>query len=78
MITEELVGANVSALLPAQLTFNPEEVAKLLGLGSATIYEALRAGTLPSFRIGKRWKVTRTTLQRLLGDVSQNERAALV
>ena len=49
-----------------RLTFKIEEAAKLLGIGRNTAYEAVRTGTIPALRIGKRLVVPRQALERLL------------
>lgn len=52
--------------LPDVLTAG--EVAKVLRLGRNTVYECLRAGTIPSVRIGRRLLVPKAALLRLLAD----------
>jgi excisionase family DNA binding protein len=47
-------------------TYNIDEVARILGIGRNQAYEAVRAGQIPSIRIGKRLLVPRTALDRLL------------
>lgn len=57
---------------PAALASKPllsiEETAILLGESRATLYRALRAGTLPLpvWQIGGRWRVPRRAVERLL------------
>ncbi len=53
-----------------RLTFNIEEVAKLLGLGRTTTYELARAGRIPSVRLGRRLLVPRAALVRFLDEQS--------
>jgi excisionase family DNA binding protein len=40
-------------------TYTPAEVAGLLGISLSGVYNHLRAGTIPSRRIGARWLVPR-------------------
>lgn len=47
-------------------TLTVTEAAKLLRLGRASAYEAIKTGELPSIRIGKRILVPRKALERLL------------
>jgi excisionase family DNA binding protein len=50
--------------LPDVLT--ADEVADVLRLGRNTVYDALRTGTIPSVRIGRRLLVPKAALRRLL------------
>lgn len=50
-----------------RLTYTTSEVAELLGISRTTAYELVRAGALPSLRLGRRIVVTRHTLEELLG-----------
>ena len=43
------------------------EVAQALGVGKSLIYEAARRGDLPVIRIGTRYVMARTALEKLLG-----------
>jgi excisionase family DNA binding protein len=47
-------------------TLTVEEAARALGIGRNTAYEAVRQGTLPVVRIGKRYLVPRAALQAML------------
>jgi excisionase family DNA binding protein len=42
------------------------EAAKVLGIGRSTAYTAVREGTLPVIRVGRRYVVPRVALERLL------------
>jgi excisionase family DNA binding protein len=44
---------------PAPQTYKPAEVAQLLGISLSGVYNHLRAGTIPSRRVGSRWLVPR-------------------
>ena len=50
----------------ARLTLSNEEIRKLTGLGRDKILELLRAGTIPSVRVGRRYLVTRNHLEAFL------------
>ena len=41
------------------LTYSVEEVAKLLGIARNNAYERVRAGDIPSIRMGKRYLIPR-------------------
>ena len=47
-------------------TYTVEEVARVLGIGRTAAYEAVRLGTIPSVRIGRRILIPTTALDRLL------------
>ena len=47
-------------------TLSVLEASKLLGVSRATAYEAVRQGTIPAIRIGKRLLVPIEALERLL------------
>lgn len=50
-----------------RLTVTVTEAAEILGVSRTSAYELVRAGTLPSVRLGRRIVVTRRTLEGLLG-----------
>ena len=45
---------------------NVDELARELGLGRLTVYAALRDGTIPSIRVGKRYVLPRTAIAEWL------------
>ena len=47
-------------------TYKVEEAARLLGIGRNQCYEAVKRGDIPSIRLGKRIRVPRAALDRLL------------
>jgi excisionase family DNA binding protein len=51
----------------ARLTLSNEEIRALTGLGRDKVLELLRAGTIPSVRVGRRYLVTREHLDAFLG-----------
>lgn len=57
----------------SQLLLKPERAAALLDLGKSKLYEMLRAGEIPSVRIGRAVRIPRVALEAWI-----NERAATV
>ena len=49
---------------------NVDELARELGLGRLTVYAALRNGTIPSIRVGKRYVLPRAAIKRWLEDAA--------
>jgi excisionase family DNA binding protein len=49
-----------------RLTLNLDEAPKILGVSRAYAYAAARDGSLPTIRIGRRWLVSRSVVERLL------------
>ena len=49
-------------------TLTVPEAARKLGIGRNAAYEGVRAGDIPSIRIGKRLVVPKAALERLLGE----------
>ena len=49
-----------------KLTLTVPEAARLIGISRMTAYSAVREGTIPSIRIGRRVLVPRAALDRLL------------
>lgn len=54
-----------SSLEPATYS-NVDELARELGLGRLTVYTALRNGTIPSIRVGKRYVLPRAAIAEWL------------
>lgn len=56
--------------------YSVEETAKLLGVSRNSAYEAVRAGQIPSIRIGRRLIIPRMALERMLGlaEVTRSKR----
>jgi len=50
-----------------KLTLSADEVAALLGLSRAKVYDAIRTGEIPSIRFGRRVLVPRASLYALVG-----------
>jgi excisionase family DNA binding protein len=55
-----------SPSLEAPTYSNVDELARELGLGRLTVYTALRNGTIPSIRVGKRYVLPRTAIAEWL------------
>lgn len=49
-----------------KLVFSVEEAAKVLGIGRNLAYEGVRAGDIPSIKIGGRTLVPKSALERML------------
>jgi excisionase family DNA binding protein len=47
-------------------TFTVEEAATAIGIGRNLAYEGVKAGTIPSIRVGRRLVVPKAALARLL------------
>lgn len=54
--------------------FTVREVAKILGVGRNTLYEALRRGELPALRIGRRVLIPAAWLERILSGETELHR----
>jgi excisionase family DNA binding protein len=63
--------ADATSPLPSEWqnhkVFTADEAAKVLRISRGSAYAAIRKGELPVVKIGKLVRVTRTTLERLLG-----------
>lgn len=46
-------------------TYNVEEPTRIIGIGRTAAYEGVRSSAIPSIRIGARWLIPRTELERL-------------
>ncbi len=60
----EPIGCNEDTL--RRLTLSNEQLRELTGLGRDTILGLLRAGTIPSVRVGRRYLVTRAHVEAFL------------
>lgn len=56
-----------------KLAFSVEETAKLLGLSRNSVYAALRAGEIPSIRVGARLLIPKTGLEKMLSEAGQDK-----
>lgn len=48
-------------------TYTIEEVAKMLGVGRSSAYQAVRVGEIPTIRVGRRLLVPKLALEKMLG-----------
>jgi excisionase family DNA binding protein len=55
-----------TSALEAATYSNVDELARELGLGRLTVYAALRNGTIPSIRVGKRYILPRSAIAEWL------------
>jgi excisionase family DNA binding protein len=55
-----------------KLTLTVEETAKLLDLSRSLTYEAVRNGTIPSVKIGRRYLIPKQGIERMLNIQSNN------
>lgn len=53
-------------LPPAPLLLRAEEAARLLGLGRSTVFALLATGELPSVRVGRSVRVSRSAVERFI------------
>lgn len=49
-----------------KLTYNVNEVAKLLGISRFLAYECVRKGEIPAVKLGRRFVIPKKALERLL------------
>jgi excisionase family DNA binding protein len=49
-----------------RLTFTVDECAKKLGIGRQLAYDQVRAGRIPSIKVGRRLLIPRRSLEKLL------------
>ena len=52
-----------------ELTMTVEEVAKLLRVSRQTIYNMIRAGKIPHFRVGNKVRFSRTDIEAMMKPV---------
>lgn len=56
-----------------RLTMTVIEAARLLGISRGSCYEAIRAGQVPSIRIGRRVLVPRALLEAMINEPSDKQ-----
>jgi excisionase family DNA binding protein len=66
---------SVRADLPAVLTV--EEAAELLRIGRSAAYQGIKAGEIPSIKVGRSIRVPTFRLEQLLGEVTPDTSNAL-
>ncbi|MGI5921635.1 MAG: substrate-binding domain-containing protein [Syntrophomonadaceae bacterium] len=45
------------------LSYSPEEIGKILKISKGTVYELIKRGDIPSYRVGKKIRISQTDLQ---------------
>lgn len=58
------MSSSLSSLPSRALTIT--EARKILHISKPTIYELIRSGTLPAFRVGRDWRVSEETLRAFI------------
>ena len=53
------------------LTYSVEEIAALLGIARGVAYEAVRDGSIPATRVGRRWLIPRKRFHEGLDGTGQ-------
>ena len=61
---------------PECLTLSVEDAARILGYSRNTAYEAEKTGQLPVIRLGRKIRVPKVALQRLLENAAPTPKAA--
>ena len=69
MIHRRTTGENMSNASEQPIAYSVGEVARLVGVSRSKIYELLRAGRLPSLRIGDRRLVRRSAIEAFLASL---------
>lgn len=55
--------------------YSPSEVRSILGVQQAKVYELLENGTIPSIRIGIRWKIPKEALEEWIAETAEKQTA---
>ncbi len=53
--------------------YSPSEVRKILGLKCGKVYEMLEDGTIPSVKIGTRWKISKDALTEWIAEETRRQ-----
>jgi excisionase family DNA binding protein len=53
------------------LTYSVDEIAALLGIARGVAYEAVRDGSIPATRVGRRWLIPRKRFHEWLDGTGQ-------
>lgn len=53
---------------PERKTKTVEEFAAIVGMGRSSAYEAVRSGQIPATKIGRRYFIANTTIDRITGE----------
>lgn len=57
-------------MTPRALTVR--QVTKLLQLGRPRIYDLIREGKIEAFRVGSVWRVKRSSIEKLVGEIPES------
>lgn len=60
----------------APLAVSPEEAGRLIGMGRTRVFEAMRTGDLPSFKIGRTRRIRMDDLRQFVDKLMQQGRSA--
>lgn len=52
---------------------SPDDVQKILNIGRNKAYELIRTNTIPSFKIGREWRVTKEALDKYIESLNSNK-----
>ena len=62
-------GLNMATPMPdVRRTFDVAEAAAIIGISKGACYAAVRKGEIRGVRLGRRWVIPRSELDRILGD----------
>lgn len=50
-----------------------DDVQKILNIGRNKAYELIRTNTIPSFKIGREWRVTKEALDKYIESLNSNK-----
>ncbi len=50
-----------------------DDVQKILNIGRNKTYELIRTNTIPSFKIGREWRVTKEALDKYIESLNSNK-----
>lgn len=67
-LSQSPISNSGSIVQSEKLTFSVLEVAKLLGLSRASVYEAVKTNQIPSITFGRRIFIPRTALKKMLNE----------
>lgn len=59
--------------IPRSAVYTPKQVAAMLGLARALVYELLNTGQIPAKRLGKRWIIPRAVFDTWLNNVEKGQ-----
>ncbi len=74
--TEE-VRDRMETITPAKLLLSAEEAARALGIGRTRMYELLRAGNVPSVKLGRSRRIRPEALDEFVERLAAGEEAGV-